>query len=102
MSDARSAGARTRVVLATRNAGKIADFQHLLDAAQLPIDVVSVGEFAGLADTVETGVTFEENARLKAENAKLLLICEAQKKVSQLLGLTLPTIPDTDEKSEKS
>lgn len=68
MSDARPAEARTRVVLATRNAGKIADFQHLLDAAQLPIDVVSVGEFAGLADTVETGVTFEENARLKADD----------------------------------
>ncbi|MCG7429321.1 RdgB/HAM1 family non-canonical purine NTP pyrophosphatase [Dermacoccus nishinomiyaensis] len=68
MSDARPAEARTRVVLATRNAGKIADFQHLLDAAQLPIDVVSVGEFADLADTVETGVTFEENARLKADD----------------------------------
>jgi len=68
VSDARPAEARTRVVLATRNAGKIADFQHLLDAAQLPIDVVSVGEFADLADTVETGVTFEENARLKADD----------------------------------
>ena len=68
MNDARPADARTRVVLATRNAGKIADFQHLLDAAQLPIDVVSVGEFADLADTVETGVTFEENARLKADD----------------------------------
>lgn len=43
-----------------------------------------------------------EIARLKAENAKLLLICEAQKKVSQLLGLTLPTIPDSDKKSGES
>ena len=52
--------------------------------------------------TKELEAQQRENARLKAENAKLLLICEAQKKVSQLLGLTLPTIPDTDEKSEKS
>ena len=29
---------------------------------------MSVGEFADLADTVETGVTFEENARLKADD----------------------------------
>ena len=38
-----------------------------------------------------------ENARLKAENAKLQLICDVQKKVSLLLGVTLPTIPDDDE-----
>ena len=33
-----------------------------------------------------------DNARLQAENAKLQLICEVQKKVSLLLGVTLPTI----------
>lgn len=43
-----------------------------------------------------------EIARLKTENAKLTLICEAQKKVSQLLGLTLPTFPESDEKNGKS
>jgi transposase-like protein len=37
-----------------------------------------------------------EVARLKAENAKLQLICDVQKKVSLLLGLTLPTVPDDD------
>ena len=35
-----------------------------------------------------------EIARLQAENAKLQLICDVQKKVSQLLGVTLPTIPE--------
>lgn len=58
---------RVRVVLATRNAGKIREFQHLLDGANLPVDVVGVSEFPDLEDTVETGVTFEENARLKAD-----------------------------------
>jgi transposase len=43
-----------------------------------------------------------EIARLKAENAKLALICSVQKKVSQLLGVTLPTIPDDDESNGSS
>jgi transposase len=37
-----------------------------------------------------------ENAQLRAENAKLQIICDVQKKVSQLLGVTLPTIPEDD------
>jgi transposase len=43
-----------------------------------------------------------ENMRLKAENAKLQLICDVQKKVSLLLGLTLPTVPDDTERSGSS
>jgi transposase len=43
-----------------------------------------------------------EVARLKAENAKLQLICDVQKKVSQLLGVTLPTIPEDDENTKES
>lgn len=57
-----------RIILATRNAGKIREFQHLLDAANLEIEVVGVEQFPDLQDTVETGVTFEENARLKADD----------------------------------
>jgi transposase len=44
----------------------------------------------------------KEIALLKAENAKLALICSVQKKVSQLLGVTLPTIPDDDESNGSS
>ena len=40
-------------------------------------------------------------ARLEAENAKLQIICDVQKKLSLLLGLTLPTVPD-DESSGSS
>lgn len=43
-----------------------------------------------------------ENARLKAENAKLQIICDVQKKLSQLLGVTLPTIPEDDENGGSS
>jgi transposase len=41
-------------------------------------------------------------AQLEAENAKLQLICDVQKKVSQLLGVTVPTIPDDNERSGSS
>ena len=40
-----------------------------------------------------------EIAKLKAENAKLHLIFDVQKKVSLLLGVTLPQVPDDDETS---
>jgi transposase-like protein len=43
-----------------------------------------------------------EVARLKAENAKLQIICDVQKKVSQLLGVMLPTIPEDDESTGRS
>ena len=43
-----------------------------------------------------------EVERLKAENAKLQIICDVQKKLSLLLGLTLPTVPDDDESSGSS
>ena len=73
------------------------------------------GELAGLApkkrgpkvaeaNPLATQVAEQEReiARLKAENAKLQLICDVQKKVSQLLGVTLPTIPDDDESTKRS
>ena len=41
-------------------------------------------------------------ARLEAENAKLKIICDVQKKLSLLLGLTVPTIPGDDESSGSS
>jgi transposase len=73
------------------------------------------GELAGLAPTKrgpkahvpdpsaqKLAEVEREVARLKAENAKLQLICDVQKKVSLLLGLTLPTIPEDDESSGSS
>lgn len=55
-----------RLVLATHNAGKLADFDALLRA--LGVDVVSVGAL-GLPEPEETEVTFAGNAVLKAEAA---------------------------------
>ena len=50
----------------------------------------------------ELAVLERENARLKAENAKLQIICDVQKKISQLLGVTLPTSPEDDKSTKGS
>lgn len=54
-----------KMVLATRNAGKLREFQALL-APVSNIQVVNVSEFPDVRDVVESGVTFEQNAALKA------------------------------------
>lgn len=53
------------LVLATRNKGKIAEMQRLLDEHAGAIHVVSSSEF-NVDDVEETGDTFEANAILKA------------------------------------
>lgn len=56
---------RKRLVLATRNAGKIREFKRLLQNVNL--DVISLDD-TGVTDEIEeTGTTFEDNAVLKAE-----------------------------------
>lgn len=55
-----------RLVLATHNQGKLAEFRSLLEPRG--ITVVTAGEL-GLPEPEETGTTFAENARLKAEAA---------------------------------
>ena len=56
-----------RLVLATRNKGKLVEFRRILDAlAPDEINLVGVDEFPDLIDVEETGSTFEENALLKA------------------------------------
>jgi XTP/dITP diphosphohydrolase len=57
-----------RIVLATRNAHKVAELQAILDdvISGLDLEIVGVDEFPDVEDVVETGVTFAENATLKA------------------------------------
>ncbi|MCL5045773.1 MAG: XTP/dITP diphosphatase [Actinobacteria bacterium] len=54
----------TRIVLATRNQGKVRELRDLL--ADLNVRVIPVSEFPGCPEVDETGETFEENALLKA------------------------------------
>ena len=57
-----------RIVLATRNGHKVRELQTILAdlIAELDLEIVGLGEFPDLADVVETGVTFAQNATLKA------------------------------------
>ncbi len=56
-----------RLVLATRNAGKIEEFRRILDAiAPGSIELVGVDQFPELEDVEETEDSFQGNALLKA------------------------------------
>ena len=55
-----------RVVLATRNAGKIAELSRILDAAGFADGLVGLEAFPGAPDVAETGLTYADNALLKA------------------------------------
>jgi XTP/dITP diphosphohydrolase len=56
-----------KLVLATRNQGKITEFRRILEElAPGQIDLIGVDQFPHLVDVDETGSTFEENSLLKA------------------------------------
>ena len=55
-----------RLVIATHNPGKLVEMRDLL--APYGIDAISAGEL-GLHEPEETGMTFRENARIKAQAA---------------------------------
>ncbi len=67
----------TKLVIATHNAGKLAEFKTLF--APLELELFSAAEL-GLNEPEETGVTFAENAALKAHAAarqsKLLALAD--------------------------
>ena len=54
------------ILIATSNAGKLRDFVGA--AAPLGIEIVPLPNFSSLRVVVEDGLTFEENARKKAES----------------------------------
>ncbi|MFJ6749738.1 MULTISPECIES: RdgB/HAM1 family non-canonical purine NTP pyrophosphatase [unclassified Streptomyces] len=55
-----------RLILATRNAGKITELRAILEAADLDVELVGADAYPDIPDVKETGVTFAENALLKA------------------------------------
>src|SRR5689334_19697396 len=59
----------TRLLLATRNAGKLAELQRLLESAVPGVDVVGLADVDDYPEAPETGATFAENALLKAREA---------------------------------
>ena len=59
----------TKLLLATRNAGKLAELQRLLQAAVPGVVVVGLRDVDEYPEAPETGATFADNALLKAREA---------------------------------
>ena len=57
--------ARRKLLLATTNSGKVREFEHLLRG--IPFEITSLDQLGISEEVEETGTSFEENARLKAE-----------------------------------
>ncbi|HEY8533722.1 MAG TPA: RdgB/HAM1 family non-canonical purine NTP pyrophosphatase [Micromonospora sp.] len=66
-TDSSGGGAR-RLLLATRNAKKLAEVQRILDAAlgDHRVELVGLGDVPEYPEAPETGLTFAENALIKA------------------------------------
>lgn len=54
-----------RLLVATTNPGKLREIRELLRDA--PVELVALSDLPPIAEPQETGTTFEENARLKAQ-----------------------------------
>ncbi|HEY0401553.1 MAG TPA: non-canonical purine NTP pyrophosphatase, partial [Blastococcus sp.] len=59
----------TKLLLATRNAGKLAELQRLLQTAVPGVEVIGLRDVDDYPEAPETGATFAENALLKAREA---------------------------------
>ena len=56
-----------RLVIATRNPGKIVEFRRILnELSDGAVELIGADEFPDLVDVEETGTTFAQNALLKA------------------------------------
>lgn len=56
----------SKLILATRNPEKLRELRRILEAGRVPVDVSDTGEFPDMPEVAETGLTFTENALLKA------------------------------------
>ncbi|MCD1277338.1 nucleoside-triphosphate diphosphatase [Streptococcus sinensis] len=78
------------LLIATRNEGKTAEFRKLF--GKLGYEVKNLNDYPDLPEVAETGMTFEENARLKAETisqltGKMVLADDSGLQVDVLGGL---------------
>jgi XTP/dITP diphosphohydrolase len=55
-----------RILLASRNAKKLIEMQRIVDEAALPVRIVGMSDVDDYVEVPESGLTFAENALLKA------------------------------------
>lgn len=77
-----------RWVLASNNAGKLAELQRLIEEAGLNVEITRQADL-GIADAVEDGLSFVENALIKARHAARLAKLPA---VADDSGLVVPLL----------
>jgi len=58
-----------KLVVATRNRGKLVEIKKMLGESEIGIEVLSLRDYPDMPGTVEDGVTFEQNAVKKAVEA---------------------------------
>lgn len=58
--------ARSRIILATHNPGKLAELRRILAASRVDVDVADLAGYPDMPQVAETGGTFTDNALLKA------------------------------------
>lgn len=58
---------QSRLLIATRNRGKAREFAALFEGVGLDLDLLTLDDLGVTEEIEETGTTFVENARLKAE-----------------------------------
>lgn len=78
---------KKKLIIASHNHGKIKEFKSMF--ANLPLQVESLVDYPEIGEIEETGTTFEENARLKAETIAKQLNCLA---IADDSGLCVPAL----------
>lgn len=75
-------------VLASNNAGKLQELQQLFEQKQLPITLIPQAQL-GIADAVEDGLSYIENALIKARHASRISRLPA---IADDSGLSVPVL----------
>jgi XTP/dITP diphosphohydrolase len=68
---------RPRLVLASRNAHKVAELRRILADSGLDVELTGVDDFPDVPEVAETGATFADNALLKAHAVAAATGCPA-------------------------
>ncbi len=76
------------LVLASNNKGKIAEFEKMFSDLNLPVDVIPQGQL-NIEDAIEDGLTFVENAIIKARHAARI---SGKPAIADDSGLCVPSL----------
>jgi XTP/dITP diphosphohydrolase len=84
-----SQASRDRIVLATKNAHKIAELNRILEAAGFAGQLAGLDDYPDAPDVPETGLTFADNALLKA---RAIAACTGLPAVADDSGLSVDAL----------